>query len=87
MLQKIVFAFLCLWGFCFAAVNINTASQAELTTLKGIGTKRAEAIINYRTKNGAFQSIDELKKVDGIGEKTFEAIKTEIVVTDEESGQ
>ncbi|MBD5166296.1 MAG: helix-hairpin-helix domain-containing protein [Helicobacter sp.] len=82
MMKKILLAFLCLCAMGFAAVNINTASKDELATLKGIGAKKAEAIIDYRDKHGKFQNIDDLKKVNGIGEKLFESIKADIVTTD-----
>ncbi len=52
-------------------VNINTATLQELMTLPGIGQKTAEKIIRYREENGPFKSPDDLKKVKGIGEKTF----------------
>ena len=54
-------------GTAFAAVNINTASQAELEALQGIGPTKAKAIIEYREKVGLFASIDDLEKVSGIG--------------------
>jgi len=56
-------------------VNINTASESEIEKLPGIGSELAKRIVQYRTKNGSFSSISELKKVEGIGEKRFEAIK------------
>lgn len=56
-------------------VNINTATQKELETLPGIGPTKAQDIINYRTQNGPFKSIEDIVKVKGIGEKTFESIK------------
>lgn len=52
-------------------VNINTADVAELTKLKGIGVKKAEAIVAWRTENGAFKSVDQLIEVKGIGEATL----------------
>ncbi|MCE3243311.1 MAG: competence protein ComEA helix-hairpin-helix repeat protein [Deltaproteobacteria bacterium] len=54
-------------GLAMAAVNINTATKEELTSIKGIGEKRAQDIIDYRTKNGNFKSVDDLEKVPGIG--------------------
>ena len=51
----------------FAAVNINTASQAELESIKGIGPAKSKAIIDYRTKNGAFKTVDDLDNVKGFG--------------------
>lgn len=56
-------------------VNLNSASQAELETLPGLGPSKAGAIIDYRNQNGPFQTEDDLKKVSGIGEKTFEKLK------------
>ena len=56
--------------FAWAAVNLNTASQAELETVKGIGPAKAKAIIDHRSKNGPFKSVDELKEIKGFGEKT-----------------
>jgi competence protein ComEA len=53
-------------------VNINTADAETLATLQGIGEKRAEAIIDYRTRHGPFVSVDDLIKVKGIGVKTVE---------------
>ncbi len=61
-------------------ININTASAFELTTLKGIGDVKARAIIEYREKNGDFESVEDLTKVKGIGEKTLEAIINDITV-------
>lgn len=61
-------------------VNINTASEAELMTLPGIGQSRAKDIINYRVKNGFFESIDDIMKVSGIKEAAFEKIKDLIKV-------
>lgn len=61
-------------------VNINTAGVAELTTVSGIGESRAQAIIAYREKNGAFRSIDEIKKVEGIKDGLFSKIKDFITI-------
>lgn len=56
-------------------VNINTADKEVLSSLTGIGPVTAERIIEYRDKNGPFKSKEEITKVKGIGEKTFEKIK------------
>lgn len=61
-------------------VNINTAEEAELQTLTGIGPAKAAAIIDYREKNGPFQAIEDLKLISGIGEKSFEKLKEQIKV-------
>jgi len=61
-------------------ININSASQAELTDLPGIGNVIAGRIVDYRTQNGAFSKIDDLTNISGIGEKRFEAIKDRITV-------
>ena len=63
------------------AVNINTASAAEIQDkLVGIGAKKAQAIVDYRTKNGAFLSIEQLKEVSGIGAATVEKNRSRIVL-------
>ena len=55
----------------FGAVDINTASKSELITLKGIGEKKADAILEYR-KGNCFKSVDSIANVKGIGEKFIE---------------
>lgn len=60
------------------AVNINTADAQALTKLKGIGPKKAEAIVAFRKTNGAFKSVDQLADVKGIGAKTVEANRKNI---------
>ncbi|OJF92943.1 helix-hairpin-helix domain-containing protein [Alkalibacterium sp. 20] len=57
-----------------AKININDANEQILTQLNGIGPSKANDIIEYREKNGPFESIDEITKVSGIGEKTYEKI-------------
>lgn len=61
-------------------VNINTANASELQTLSGIGPSMAQSIIDERTQNGPFTSIDDLMRVSGIGEKKFAKIKDCICV-------
>ena len=61
-------------------VNINNASVDELKNLTGIGEKKAKDIIDYREKNGSFNSIEDIMKVSGIGESSFAQIKEDITV-------
>lgn len=61
-------------------ININTASAKELMSLKGIGEKLSQRIIDYRTENGGFNTIQDIMKVSGIGNKKFEDIKDKITV-------
>lgn len=61
-------------------ININTADLSKLKDIPGIGDVKANSIIMYREDNGGFKTIEELKNVDGIGEKTFEKIKDNIKI-------
>jgi competence protein ComEA len=63
-------------------VNLNTATLEELITLDGIGQKVAERILSFREKNGPFQNPEDLMMVKGVGEKIFEANRSNIVVQD-----
>lgn len=63
----------------FGAVDINNAPQEELETLSGIGAKKAAAIVAYRTDN-CFKSIDQLKEVKGISDKTVAKNKENLEV-------
>lgn len=61
-------------------IKLNDATQTELETLNGIGPSKAQAIIDYREENGAFQSVEDVLQVNGIGEKTLENFKDDIIV-------
>lgn len=61
-------------------ININTADITQLTTLAGIGQKKAEAIISYREENGPFKALEDLQEVSGIGEKTVEKLRPSITI-------
>jgi competence protein ComEA len=63
-----------------SAVNLNTASAADLESLPGIGAKTAERILEYRQKNGPFKKIEDLMNVKGIGEKSFLKLKPRLTV-------
>ena len=62
-------------------VNLNTATQAQLETLPGIGAKAAQRILEYRQKNGNFKKVEDLMNVKGIGEKAFLKLKPLLTVT------
>lgn len=61
-------------------ININTADEATLTSLKGVGPAKAKAIIDYRQKNGPFKTVDDLVKVKGIGDKTVSRLRDQLSV-------
>jgi len=63
-----------------ALLNINTADEAQLTALKGIGPSKAKAITQYRQEHGLFKTVDDLKHVPGIGDKTLAALRPFITV-------
>lgn len=65
-------------GASKSIIRINSASLEELDKLDGVGPSIAQRIIDYRTTNGGFKSVEEIKLVPGIGDKMFEKIKNEI---------
>ena len=67
-------------GGAAGLININTASLEELDALPGIGPSKAQAIIDYRTMNGNFQALEDIMKVSGIGQATFDDIKGLITI-------
>ena len=69
-----------LWGDDSEMVNINTASAEELQLLYRVGPKYAARIIEYRDKNGPFEKPEDIIKVPGIGQKTFERNRDRIIV-------
>lgn len=75
--------FLCA-PFVHAEVNINTATETELTTLQNIGPAKAAAIVEYRTQHGSFKSVDDLLKVQGIGLDTLEKNRNMLILGLEE---
>jgi competence protein ComEA len=87
-MKKMLFVILSVLSFAlggfslsaYATVDLNAASSAELQTVKGIGPKKADAIIEYRKKNGQFKSVNDLDKVPGFGKATVEKVKKDITV-------
>ena len=69
-----------LTGSASGKININTADSTQLQEITGIGPATAQKIVDYRTSNGRFKSIEDIKKVSGIGDKTFEKMKDQITV-------
>ena len=63
-------------------VNLNTATQAQLESLPGLGAKVAERILEYREKNGKFKKVEDLMNVKGIGEKSFLKLKPLLTVAE-----
>ncbi|CAG0997313.1 ComE operon protein 1 [Methylophilaceae bacterium] len=88
-MNKIRLAIACFFFFLFtgpaqAAVDINMASAAELETISGIGPKKAQAIVEYRKKNGPFKSADDLQKVKGLSKASVEKMRKDITVVNPE---
>ncbi|MDR1555207.1 MAG: helix-hairpin-helix domain-containing protein [Campylobacteraceae bacterium] len=79
-MRKILFMLMFLVVSLFAKIDINSADIKTLTSIKGLGEKKAEAILEYRKANGKFKNIDELLNVKGIGKKLLGTIKEEIEV-------
>jgi competence protein ComEA len=83
-MKKILWVLAMFFAFtsmAFAAVNLNTATKDELDAVKGIGPAKAQAIIDYRNKNGSFKSVDDLKNVNGFGDKTVAKMRSELSVS------
>ena len=61
-------------------ININDATESQLLTINGIGPTKAKAIIEYRQQHGPFESVEQLKDVNGIGAKTLEKIGSKLTI-------
>lgn len=79
-LLVVLIAFFAFSGMATAAINLNSASKAELETVKGIGPQKADAILDYRKKNGPFKKVDDLRNVSGFGDKSVENMRSELTV-------
>ena len=70
------------FNICAEPVNINAADAADIAeNLKGIGSKKADAIVKFRDTNGEFKAIEELEQVKGIGSKTIEKNRDDILLS------
>jgi len=84
-LRRCIFAVLLtlpLLVFAGESININTADKEVLMSIKGIGEKRAEAIIAYREQNGPFKSVDQLAEIKGLGQVFIDSNRELLVVVD-----
>jgi competence protein ComEA len=75
-----LFASLLLSASALAAIDLNTATQSELESVKGIGPAKAKQIVEYRQKNGPFKNVDALAEVKGFGKASVAKFKNELVV-------
>lgn len=85
-MKKIFLIFVVFFGFnlsVLAGVDINTASQADLESVKGLGPVKAKAIIEYRNKHGMFKSVEELANVKGIGSGTLKQLGDQVNIQEE----
>lgn len=85
MLRRCILAVLLslpLFSFAGEAININTANKETLMAIKGIGEKRAEAIIAYREVHGPFKSVDQLGEVKGLGKMFVDSNREQLTVED-----
>jgi competence protein ComEA len=79
----VLFAAFCSFNVIASPVNINTADAKTISeALSGIGLKKAEAIVKYREAKGEFKTVEDLVNVNGIGPKTVEKIKNDVLLSD-----
>ncbi|QDZ16666.1 competence protein ComEA [Humibacter ginsenosidimutans] len=67
-------------GIAGGKVNLNTATETELETLPRVGPAMAAKILDWRTQNGRFTSVEDLMNISGVGQKTFDALKDQVTV-------
>lgn len=78
-------ALLAVCNLAFSAVDLNSANQQQLETINGLGPSKAKAIVEYRSKNGAFKTIEDVMKVPGIKQGVFSQIKSEITISNKQA--
>ena len=82
--RRVLFTLLTLWFFAapaWALVDLNTASEQQLRTVKGIGPVKARAILAYRAKYGSFRSLSDLRKIKGFGAKTVSRLAPNLSIS------
>jgi competence protein ComEA len=83
-MKKLLLILLACFAFSTAAlasqVNLNSATGVELEALKGVGPVKAKSIVDYRAKNGPFNSVDDLEMVPGFGKKTVDKLRADLTV-------
>jgi len=85
LITLIVASLFSVWAWAAQPVNVNTASAEEISeALKGVGTSKAAAIVDYRNANGNFQHVDELVNVKGIGIRTIDINREYILLESSE---
>ncbi|MXS86407.1 helix-hairpin-helix domain-containing protein [Nitrosomonas sp. HPC101] len=85
-MKKVFLIFVVFFGLnlsVLAGVDINTASQTDLESVKGLGPVKAKAIIEYREKHGTFKSVEDLSNVKGIGAGTLKQLGDQVSVQEE----
>ncbi|MGK0673451.1 MAG: helix-hairpin-helix domain-containing protein [Halothiobacillaceae bacterium] len=76
----LTFSLVSLTALAAEPLDLNSATAAQLEGISGIGPAKAQAIVDYRTKHGPFQKVEDLEKVDGIGPKMVEKLKPMLTV-------
>jgi competence protein ComEA len=76
-----LFVSLAFSGITYAAVDLNTATKAELEAVAGIGPAKADAIVQHRKLNGPFKKVEDLKDVKGFGDKSVDKLRSELTVS------
>jgi len=78
--MKIIISLIMILSSLFATIDINNASIKKLAGLKGVGSKKAKAIVAFRDTYGCFSKVEDLKKVKGIGHRTLDRNRANIII-------
>jgi competence protein ComEA len=87
-MKKVILACIVFFYFtfnAFSALNLNTATLDQLKELEGVGQAKAQAIVEYRNKNGHFKNVDELNNVPGFSDNAIKKLKPTLTVTVDDS--